>query len=131
MSKVLNDFRRGVLECLMVPNNLLPESYQNKKEGFVSLRKLDRKSGEKKRKEKVRKEKAAKEKIENAAKQQRLASYVPTLRGIDPELMDGPQVPYYVDNMTEIRIERNAASFITMLLEPYSHEEIIRMANGE
>jgi hypothetical protein len=43
MSELLKKAEKIIQKCLFVPNELLPEEYHNKKTGYVSLAKLEKK----------------------------------------------------------------------------------------
>ena len=43
MSELLKKAEKVIQQCLFVPNELLPEEYHNKKTGYVSLAKLEKK----------------------------------------------------------------------------------------
>jgi len=43
MSELLKKAEKVIKQCFIVPNEILPEEYHNKKTGYVSLEKLDKK----------------------------------------------------------------------------------------
>ena len=43
MSELLKKAEKIIQKCLFVPNEILPEEYHNKKTGYVSLAKLEKK----------------------------------------------------------------------------------------
>jgi len=43
MSELLKKAEKIIQQCLLVPNEILPEEYHNKKTGYVSLAKLEKK----------------------------------------------------------------------------------------
>lgn len=118
MSEVLKKYRKAILDCILVPNALLPVDYHDNKtlDKAVSLAILEKKVEKKERKVL---EKAAKEKnrIEHS---KRVAAYAQQAIGVDAE--SKIELDYDVN---ENRLYHNQLVFVAKMMNAARYDEKI------